>query len=136
IYNKITYISHNNYHIQHIYQHILIKFYPPFQKFHYQQPLPIQHYIYFLIPSVKYHYLTKLKPNYKPQPLLLNQYILQYNPTFPLNHIQTSIITKQLTLPFKTSQLKLTPIQTRIIPLLLNHYNPNQIPILLNLQSK
>ncbi|MDU1460689.1 MAG: sigma factor, partial [Staphylococcus epidermidis] len=60
IYNKIRYISHNKYDIEDIYQEIAIKFYRALQKFDYQQGVPIEHYIYFLIRSVKYDYLRKV----------------------------------------------------------------------------
>ena len=62
-----------------MYQEIVIKFYRALHKFDHQQGVPIEHYIYFLIRSVKYDYLRKVRANYKRQPLLVNECIVEYN---------------------------------------------------------
>ena len=90
----------------------------------------------FLIRSVKYDYLRKVKANYKRQPLLVNEYIVEYNATLALNDIERSIIRKELTLAFKRSEVKLSRMERRIIRLLLNDYKPKEIAMVLNLESK
>lgn len=91
---------------------------------------------FFLIRSVKYDYLRKVKANYKRQPLLVNEYIVEYNATLALNDIERSIIRKELTLAFKRSEVKLSRMERRIIRLLLNDYKPKEIAMVLNLESK
>ena len=136
IYKKIRYISHNKYDIEDMYQEIVIKFYRALHKFNHQQGVPIEHYIYFLIRSVKYDYLRKVRANYKRQPLLVNECIVEYNATLALNDIERSIIRKELTLAFKRSEVKLSRMERRIIRLLLNDYKPKEIAMVLNLESK
>ncbi|MEJ7488204.1 RNA polymerase sigma factor, partial [Staphylococcus pasteuri] len=84
----------------------------------------------------KYDYLRKVKANYKRQPLLVNEYIVEYNATLALNDIERSIIRKELTLAFKRSEVKLSRMERRIIRLLLNDYKPKEIAMVLNLESK
>ena len=45
--------------------------------------------------------ILERKANYKRQPLLVNEYIVEYNATLALNDIERSIIRKELTLAFK-----------------------------------
>ena len=136
IYNKIRYISHNKYDIEDMYQEIVIKFYRALQKIRLSTRCTNRTLYLFLIRSVKYDYLRKVKANYKRQPLLVNEYIVEYNATLALNDIERSIIRKELTLAFKRSEVKLSRMERRIIRLLLNDYKPKEIAMVLNLESK
>ena len=79
IFRKIGYLTSNQFDIEDMYQDILIKMYLALQNFDFSRSIPFKRYLYFLIRSVKYDYLRKLKAERHREPLLINECVVDYN---------------------------------------------------------
>ncbi|MBN6827040.1 RNA polymerase sigma factor [Staphylococcus caprae] len=136
IFRKIGYLTSNQFDIEDMYQDILIKMYLALQNFDFSRSIPFKRYLYFLIRSVKYDYLRKLKAERHREPLLINECVVDYNCALAIDEVERSFFRKELSKEFNKQVFTLSRMEKEIIHLVRREYKPREIAHILRLRDK